>query len=197
MAVNSKGDILKEIDLTQFDADIVNIPNSACSFDFDDNGVKITYSSDFDFFDEKLIYIDFSKFNVDVKTLEYENATYEVLSGKTLLSEYLDTYYFNENGTFEQIVNNYIDKYSIVRYIGNWEIQDNYLKLYVTDIVIADGGHYEYVGEYERNFVDYDEKIIPADNMEFDYYLVYYTNYDGKEMVSVNEMLYEIVEPVG
>lgn len=198
LALDKKGNILQDIDLAEYDSELNSIPSANWNIDFgEENEIKMIGATEAEDYKEKLVKINLKNFEVTVQNIEHEEPTENTFSEKAIVHEYSqETYYFNEDGTFEQLPNfDYLSKYGVLRYKGNWSIDGNLLVLDVTEVVIADGGHYEYSKE-ERSFVDYEEKSIPAE-MSYVYLLRYYPDYDGKECISLDGMLYEILEPVG
>ena len=197
LALDKRGNVLKKLDLTEYDAELENFPSMNWSIDFGEfEEVKMIGNNEEDY-PEKLIKINLQDFEVFVTNIERSQITENRLVGKVLTLEYsYEMYCFNEDGTFEEVFNfDYMNKYSVLRYKGNWYIDGNWLVLDITEMVLADGGHYEY-SEYDRLLVDYEEEIIPI-NKTYSYDVVYYPDYDGKECVSLDGMLYNIVEPVG
>jgi len=197
LALDKHGNILQSIDLTEYDTELNDIFDMDWNIDFGEfEEITMIGTSEEDN-SKKMIKIDLQDFDVSTTNIEYSQMSEDTIAGKTIMFEYsYEIYYFNEDGTFEEVFNSdYINKYSVLRYKGNWHIDGDWLVLDVTEIVLEDGGHYEY-NDYERLLVDSEEKTIPV-NKTYSYYVVYYPDYDGKECVSLDGMLYNIVEPVG
>ena len=197
LALDKHGNVLQSIDLTEYDTELAYLVGMDWNIDFGEFEEMKMIGTNEENYKEKMVKIDLQDFEVSVKNIEHSQVTKDKLAGKTVMFEYsYEIYYFNEDGTFEEVfTSDYLNKYSVLRYKGNWYIDNDWLILDITEIVLVDGGHYQY-DEYERVLVDYDEKIIPVDKT-YSYYVVYYPDYDGKECVTLDGMLYNMVEPVG
>ena len=199
LALDKKGNVLKNIDLAEYDSELNSISRDNWNIEFqeDDEIIKMIGSTEDEGYKEKIVQLNLHNFEVSVDNIEHDEPTKDTFIGKALVHEYSsEMYYFNADGTFEQTVSlGFPCKYGVLRYRGNWEIDGELLVLNINEVIIADGGHYEYSNN-ETNLVDYEEKSIPA-NMSYVYVLRYYPDYDGKEFISLDGMLYEIVAPVG
>lgn len=201
LAINTKGKILKKIDLSEYNSLISSIPSANWNISFDtweNNELKMIGATEWENYKEVLVKIDLNTYDVTASELVQEPLTREVISGKALYYENAyENYYFNEDGTFDVTYNNgYVDKFSVIRREGTWKVEENNLILHVDKIVLTDGGYYQDDDELGRILVDYNEKEILAD-CDWFFITQYYPDYDGKEMVSMDETLYELLEPVG
>ena len=206
LVLDKKGNIKADVDLKKYEKDFKDIPNYGWSADYDSEkitmiGSTIDWDDEIEDLDEEykewLLNIDLNTYEVSVKEIKHEDVKTDMLKGKVLFCEYGHTYYFGEDGTFmENFENDYIDKYSTLRYNGIWKIENNHIKLKYTEEIVAEGGHYEYEEYNNKYLVDYDEKSIPT-NREDEFSIKYYKDYKGKEMISLNRELFEITEPVG
>lgn len=199
MALDINGNVLANIDLTDYESQLASIPSANWMVDFyDDSNITMIGASEAENYREWIVKIDLYDYSVEVNEIKHKELTAKEITEKTLYAEYGESYYFNNDGTFQEYFNrDWIDKYSTLSYSGTWKIENGKLILNTTEEIIAEGGHYEPDYEYGGNIlVDYDEKSVPID-METIFETTYYPDYDGKEMVRLDELLYEVLEPVG
>lgn len=196
ISVDSTGNILKKIDISEYKEDLENV-YWFTEFDYDANVFSVIAASNDSFYNEMKININLDNYKVEVKKYEYQKITADMLIGKTLFSEYNDTLYFNSDGTITISQNGDVyDKYSIIRYNGTWNVDDGILKIKSTEVVVAYDGYYDEGENGERVLAGYEEKVVPADREE-EKEAYYCADYDGKEYVFLDSMIYELVEPKG
>ena len=198
LAVDMNGNVLARKDLASYEQELESIPSANWRVEFEETEIRMIGATEYENYREWLVKINLEDYSVSVKEIEHQAATKQVLNDKTLFYEYGETYYLNSDGTFEYYTNNdWIDKYSTIRESGTWKLENGKLKFHFTEEVIAEGGHYEYDSEGISYLVDWSEKSVPIDNEIVFEEVRYYPDYAGREMIGLNEILFEILEPVG
>lgn len=200
LIIDIEGNIIAAKNLGKENSELANKLTNEFFIEFNEDEIALLHykedSQEF-FIEDSIIHISLKDYSVNVEELETKNVKKEDLIGKTLIADFGSMYYFNKDGTYQEITDsNYIEKYTVLRKSGTWSIKNDVIKLTVTDEVIAEGGHYEY-DSGDRILVDYEEKNISVNNEEYEYQIIYYPNYRGQEMIMLDGMWYSLVEPVG